>query len=214
MCLAAPSISIDLIAWPLNLTADVQIASAISLIIVFGVEIILQCQPLEVSSLLSGFTSGPEELDMIDVLVLAKSLAPAMPYLLSFGKNTAEGAARAIGADTWKWAQSVWQKLWPRVEKDSATLETAQDAAKDPRNELVQMALAHRLGKLLQNDKSLADELERLMDQGKHANVIVTGERAVGLGGDAVHTTIITGDQGQSPAKKKNKKPKQAHTRH
>lgn len=148
---------------------------------------------------------------MVDVLVLAKTLSPALPYLLGFGKKAAEGAARAIGADTWKWAQSVWQKLWPRVEKDPATLETAQDAARDPGNEVVQMALAHRLGKLLQNDETLADELERIMAEGKQSNVIVTGERAVGVGGNAVHTTIVTGDQSRSPGNKMNKKSRRTH---
>jgi len=54
-----------------------------------------------------------------------------------------------------------------------------------------------QLKKLLAEDGSLADEIGRLLEDGRKAGVVVvaSGDRAVAIGRDATGATIITGDQ-------------------
>jgi hypothetical protein len=138
-------------------------------------------------------------LDIVAVKALAASLAPALPYLLGVGGKIVEGAARAVGADSWTWAKSVWNKLGPRVNEEPATLKVFTDVAEDPKDELAQSALIYHLKKLLDADPSLAEEMQQLLRQGRASNVVVTGERAVGIGGNVTHSHITTGDQTSAP---------------
>lgn len=137
----------------------------------------------------------------MDIGALASSLTtilgPLLPYLLKAGENVAEETGKAIAGQSWEWTKSLWTKLKPKVEAKEAALEAAQDAAQMPDNADAQGALRLQLFKLLTEDQSLAEEVSRLLEQGKAAgiNVSVSGERGVAIGGDVKGSTIITGDR-------------------
>jgi hypothetical protein len=128
---------------------------------------------------------------------LTTALVPLLPYLLKAGEKAAEETGKAVGSKTLEWAQSIWSKLQPKVEAKSSALEAAQDAAQMPDNADAQGALRLQLFKLLTEDKSLAEEVSRWLDQGKAAgiNVAATGDRSVAIGGDVNSSNIITGDR-------------------
>ncbi len=66
-----------------------------------------------------------------------------------------------------------------------------------PDNADAQGALRLQLYKLLTEDKSLAEEVSRWLEQGKAAGNTATayGDRSVAIGGNVVGGTINTGDK-------------------
>lgn len=137
----------------------------------------------------------------MDISALASSvttaLVPLLPYLLKAGEKAAEETGKAVAGQSWEWAKSLWTKLKPGVEAKPAALEAAQDAAQSPEDEELQTVLRVQLRKLLTEDQSLAEEVSRVLEQGKAAgiNVSAVGERSVAIGGGVTGSTIITGDQ-------------------
>ena len=137
----------------------------------------------------------------MDIVALAGAvttvLAPLLPYLLKAGETAAEETGKAVAGQSWEWAKSLWTRLKPAVEAKPAALEAAQDVAESPTDEELQTALRVQLRKLLTEDKSLAEEVSHLLEQGKASGNIVTtsGERSVAIGGNVKGSTIITGDQ-------------------
>ena len=137
----------------------------------------------------------------MDIVALAGSvttvLAPLLPYLLKAGDKAAEETGKAVAGQSWEWAKSLWIKLKPKVEAKPGALEVAQDAAQAPKDQDAQAAFRQLLKKLLTEDQSLAEEVNRWLEQGKAAgvNVSVSGERNVAIGGSITGSTIITGDQ-------------------
>ena len=137
----------------------------------------------------------------MDIGALASSvttaLVPLLPYLLKAGEKAAEETGKAVAGQSWEWVKSLWTKLKPEVEAKPAALEAAQDVVHAPEDEDLQAALRVQLKKLLTEDKSLAEEVSRWLQQGKAAGITVTasGERSVAIGGDAKGNTIVTGDQ-------------------
>ena len=138
---------------------------------------------------------------MIDIGALASSLTmvlgPLLPYLLKAGEKAAEETGKTVAGASWEWAQSLWTKLKPKVETNPAALVAAQDVAQAPGDEDLQVVLRVQLKKLLTEDQSLAEEVSRLLEQGKAAgiNVSAVGERSVAIGGDVKGSTIVTGDR-------------------
>ena len=134
----------------------------------------------------------------MDINALASSLTtalvPLLPYLLKAG---AEETGKKAVDQSLEWAKSIWTKLKPGVEAKPAALEAAQDVAHAPEDEELRVALRVQLRKLLTEDQSLAEEVSRLLEQGKAAGNIVTvsGERNIAIGGDAKGNTFVTGDQ-------------------
>jgi hypothetical protein len=128
---------------------------------------------------------------------VAAALGPALPYLLSVAGKVTEGAERAVGADLWSRAKSLWAKLGPRVEAHPAALEAISDSARNPDDQIAQNAAVYQLRKILESDPDLATQLYQLLEAGRSAGVVVSGERAVGIGGDAIRTVINTGDRGK-----------------
>ena len=128
---------------------------------------------------------------------LTTALVPVLPYLLKAGQTATEEAAKAVGKQSLEWAKSLWSKLSPQVETKPAALEAAQDVVRMPDNTLAHGALELQLFKLLSENESLAQEVSRLLEEGKAAGNIVnvSGDRAVGIGGDVSGSTIITGDR-------------------
>ena len=137
----------------------------------------------------------------MDIGAIASSLTtvlvPLLPYLLKAGETAAEETGKAVAGQSWEWAKSLWTKLQPKVEAKPGALEVAQDAAEAPEDQDAQAAFRQQLKKLLTEDKSLAEEVSRWLEQGKAAgiNVSAAGERSVAIGGDVNSSTIVTGDQ-------------------
>lgn len=128
---------------------------------------------------------------------LTTALVPLLPYLLKAGETAAEETGKTIAGQSWEWAKSLWTKLKPQVEAKPAALEAAQDVAQAPGDEDLQVALRVQLKKLLTEDQSFAEEVSRLLEQGKAAgiNVSAIAERSVAIGGGVTGSTIVTGDQ-------------------
>ena len=137
----------------------------------------------------------------MDIVALAGSLttvlAPLLPYLLKAGEKAAEETGKTVAGQSLEWAKSIWSKLKPKVEAKPGALEAAQDVAQAPEDEDLQATLRVQLRKLLTEDQSLAEEVERWLEQGKAAgiNVSASGERSVAIGGNVNGSTIVTGDQ-------------------
>ena len=138
---------------------------------------------------------------MMDIGALASSvttaLVPLLPYLLKAGEKAAEETGKTVAGQSWEWAKSLWTKLKPKVEGNSAALVAAQDVVQAPEDKDLQAVLRVQLKKLLTEDQALAEEVSRWLEQGKAAgvNVSVSGERNVAIGGSVTGSTISTGDQ-------------------
>jgi hypothetical protein len=128
---------------------------------------------------------------------LTTALVPLLPYLLKAGEKAAEETGKTVAGQSLEWAKSLWTKLKPKVDAKPAALEAAQDAAQAPDDADAQAALRMQLKKLLTEDRSLAEEVSRWLEQGRAAGITVTasGERSVAIGGDVKGSKIVTGDQ-------------------
>lgn len=137
----------------------------------------------------------------MDIGALASSvttaLVPLLPYLLKAGEKAAEETGKKAVDKSLEWGKALWSKLKPKVEAKPAALEAAQDVAHAPEDEELRVALRVQLRKLLTEDQSLAEEVSRLLEQGKAAGNVVTasGERSVAIGGDVKGSSIVTGDR-------------------
>ena len=127
---------------------------------------------------------------------LTTALVPLLPYLLKAGEKAAEETGKKVADQSLEWGKSLWSKLKPGVEAKPAALEAAQDVAHAPEDEELRVALRVQLRKLLTEDQSLAEEVSRLLEQGKAAGLTVTasGDRSVAIGGN-FQGRINTGDQ-------------------
>ena len=133
---------------------------------------------------------------MIEIAAVGALLAPALPYLLKSAEHAASQAASAIGEQTWKYAQRLWDKLAPRLGERPGAREAAEDVAADPADEDARQVLAYQLRKLLERDEALATEIETIMaDAAQHVEIRVAGDRNVTMNEAFVNdTTIVTGD--------------------
>ena len=125
------------------------------------------------------------------------ALIPLLPYLLKAGEKAAEETGKNIAGQSWEWTKSLWTKLKPKVEAKPGALEVAQDASQAPEDQDAQAAFRQVLKKMLTEDQSLAEEVNRWLEQGKAAGIVVSaaGERSVAIGGNVSSSTIVTGDQ-------------------
>jgi hypothetical protein len=130
---------------------------------------------------------------------LTTALVPLLPYLLKAGEKAAEETGKTVAGQSWEWARSLWTKLKPKVEAEPAALVAAQDVAQSPGDEDLQVVLRVQLKKLLTEDQSLAEEVSRLLDQGRAAgiNVTASGDGSVAIGGNVQGSTINTSVQGK-----------------
>lgn len=136
----------------------------------------------------------------MDIGTLAGSLTtvlvPLLPYLLKAGEKAAEETGKAVADQSLELGKSLWSKLKPKVEAKSAALEAAQDAAEMPDDEDARATLRQQFKKLLAEDHSLAEEIQRSLEAAG-INVTASGDRSVAIGGDAKNNTIITGDRNE-----------------
>lgn len=101
----------------------------------------------------------------MDIALLVKILAPCLPFLINVGNKAVEGASQKVGEDVWNKAKAIWAKLHPKVEAKVAAQEAAADVAKNPEDEDLQAALRVQLKKLLEEDKALADEITKILQE-------------------------------------------------
>lgn len=126
---------------------------------------------------------------------LTTALVPLLPYLLKAGEKAAEETGKSVALQTLDWGKSLWAKLKPKVDEKPAALEAAEDVAKAPNDQDAQGALRNQLRKLLEADSSLAEEVRRMLEEGKAKGVVsVSGDRSVAIGGNVTGSTIVTGD--------------------
>ena len=123
-------------------------------------------------------------------------LSPLLPYLLKLGDKAAEEAAKKVGGNAWEHAKSLWAKVKPKLEASPTAQAAVADAASMPKDEDAQAALRLQIRKLLEQDPGLTREIEEMVEEGRRAgvSVVVSGERAVGIGGNVISGTINTGD--------------------
>jgi len=138
---------------------------------------------------------------MMEIAALTSFLAPLLPMLLDAGERAANAIAEKFGDDVAGFARRLWDKLRNKVEEKDSAKEAAQDVAEHPDDDDSRAALRVQLGKILEGDPDLASELAKIWEEASRAgavnkviNVTVSGERAVGIGGNVEHSTIITGD--------------------
>ena len=138
---------------------------------------------------------------MMEIAALTSFLAPLLPILLDAGERAANTIAEKFGDDVAGFARRLWDKLRNKVEEKDSAKEAAQDVAEHPDDDDRRAALRVQLTKILDEEPELRSELSTIWDEASRAgavskviNVTVTGERAVGIGGDVANSTIITGD--------------------
>ena len=130
----------------------------------------------------------------MDVGLLTAFLAPFLPFLLKAGDAAAQEAGSLVAQDAWPYAKRLWERLWPSVEAKTGAVEAAEDAALQPDDDRL-ISLKVQLQKLLEADSALAADVERTFAEAQAANVVVvSGPRAVGVGGDISNSIIVTGD--------------------
>lgn len=99
--------------------------------------------------------------------MLVRFLSPFLPHLLDVGKKAVENVTDVVsgkfGEAAWTKAQRIWGRLHPKLEEKSSVKEAVEDAVKHPDDEDYQAALRVQLKKLLEQDQTLASEIEALM---------------------------------------------------
>jgi hypothetical protein len=110
----------------------------------------------------------------MDIALLVKVLAPCLPFLMTVGNKTVEGASQKVGEDVWNQAKAIWAKLHPKVEAKEAAKEAAADVAKNPEDEDLQASLRVQLKKILDADTGLAEEIAKIWQETKSADSSVS----------------------------------------
>jgi hypothetical protein len=130
----------------------------------------------------------------MDVGLLTAFLAPFLPFLIKAGDAAAQEAGSRLAQDAWPYAKRLWERLWPSVQAKPAAVEAVEDAAVQPDDDRL-ISLKVQLQKLLDTDSALAADVERMFAEAQAANVVVvSGPRAVGVGGDIRDSIVVTGD--------------------
>lgn len=99
----------------------------------------------------------------MDVALLVKFLVPCLPFLMTVGNKAVEGASQKLGEDVWIKAKAIWAKLQPKVEAKPMAKGAAEELANSPSDTDALDTLQKQLKKLLDEDKTLAAEIARLM---------------------------------------------------
>jgi hypothetical protein len=91
-------------------------------------------------------------------------LAPAMPYLVTGGKEVVEKAGKKLSEEGLEVARKLWGKLRPKVEAAPMARGAADEIAKAPDDPEAQETLSIQIRKILKADAALAAELTRLIE--------------------------------------------------
>jgi hypothetical protein len=128
----------------------------------------------------------------MDITLLVKVLAPALPMLLGLGQKAIEKGAEKLGE---KGAEGlvgkIWQLLKPKVEAKPGALDIAKDVANDPENKGATSSLEYQLKKILEapENADLAAEIAKLLAESEDVkrgkfNVTIGDDAIVGAVGD------------------------------
>jgi hypothetical protein len=131
---------------------------------------------------------------MVDVAAVAALLGPALPFLTRIGEHVSAEAAKALGDGAWEHAVRLWDRLASVVADRPAAQEAANDVAADPQDGEAHVALKRQLRKIVEGDRALARDVERLLGEARQAGVVASGARSVAVGGSVSHSAIVTGD--------------------
>ncbi|MBW4595719.1 MAG: hypothetical protein KME46_23135 [Brasilonema angustatum HA4187-MV1] len=99
----------------------------------------------------------------MDIAILVKFLAPCLPFLMTVGNKAVEGASQKLGEDVWTKAKSVWALLQPKVETKPMAKGAAEELVNSPSDTDALDIFQKQLKKLLDEDKTLAAQITRLM---------------------------------------------------
>ena len=123
------------------------------------------------------------------------ALVPVLPYLSIAGGKALEKAGEKITEGVWARGQALWNKLWPKVEHNTAALGAAKDLANMPDDNDAQAAMRLQLKKLLTEDSTFAQEIAKTFAELAPSNttVIASGDRSV-ASQNMTDNVIITGD--------------------
>lgn len=142
---------------------------------------------------------------MLDIAILVKMLAPALPVLMGLGQKAIEKGAEKLGekgADGL--VEQIWQRLKPRVEAKPAALNIAKDVANAPEDPGAIASLEYQLKKILEDPENagLKAEISKLLAEsekvksGKYG--VVVKDSVVGAIGDKNPVTQHIGKTPQS----------------
>lgn len=127
---------------------------------------------------------------------ISTALGPYLPYLVKAGESVASSAGEKFGGELWERARAFWYRLRPTLEAKPAALQAASDAADAPDDADALAAFRFQLKKLLEENPSLAGELQPEMEQLRaYIHVEATGVRSVAIGGNFSGGVINTGDR-------------------
>jgi hypothetical protein len=141
----------------------------------------------------------------MDVTTLAPVVLPYLvrylPAMIEAGKFVGGKALEKIAEKTtdeiWKVAQPWIGRLMGRIEDKPTALNAAQRVAVSPENEKYRTALEVELEEILTEDRDLADEIKRILDQAKvGGKQIIADGGGVAYGDNAQDNITITGGIG------------------
>jgi len=125
-------------------------------------------------------------------------LVPFLKGLVSSSSDVAEALGEEAGNTGWNIARKLWGKLRGKVDERPAAAEAAADAAARPDDQRARTALEWQLQKLLEEDAGLAEDVQKLVEDARAAQLITvtvtaSGERSIAVGGNVSGSTFTTG---------------------
>ncbi len=131
-----------------------------------------------------------------DVAAAAVSiLCPCLRMLLAGDGTRTEKIERDIGAHLLAAGRRLWGQLSPHLEGRPAALEAAEEVARRPDDARACGALELQLERLLDARPALAAEIAAVVTGADAAATKVVGARGVAVGGSAIGSVIVTGDE-------------------
>jgi hypothetical protein len=141
----------------------------------------------------------------MDVTTLAPVVLPYLvrylPAMIEAGKFAGGKALEKIAEKTtdevWKAAQPWIGRLMGKIEDKPTALSAAQRVAASPDNEKYRTALEVELEEILTENRDLADEIRRILDQAQAGGKQIIADRGgVAYGDNARDNITITGGIG------------------
>jgi hypothetical protein len=139
----------------------------------------------------------------MDVTTLAPAVLPYLvrylPAMIEAGKFAGGKALEKItehaADEVWKIVQPWIGKLMGKIEDKPTALSAAQRVALSPENKKYQTALEVELEEILAEDRYLAEEIKRILDQAKASGKQTTADHGgVAFGDNARDNITITGE--------------------
>jgi hypothetical protein len=138
----------------------------------------------------------------MDVTTLAPVVLPYLvrylPAVIEAGKfvggKALEKIVESATDEGWKIVQPWIGKLLGKIEDKPAALNAVQRVASSPKNEKYQTALEVELDEIFSEDRDLAEEIKRILDQAKASGKQITADRGgVAYGDNARDNITVTG---------------------